>query len=254
MKDIKELAQELSKLTENGISGMSNAEVKEHRKAILALNKQCSKALADTSQKDHNYDSALVMSYIQEILKDGYNLVETKLSANQSLIDAQKLGRFKAMIKACVQQSEFSSSKFKIKELSYQRTEIEQSNTLHELRQNVKAMIGPLKMYREHTKEPEPTEYVLTTEDQLIVEVEQLKRELAEKNRIIAEITNLYDQPLLEYKTKLDTIKAIADFKTTHNCSDEEACKVFNISRATLKRMRAEVKEVSANSLDGESS
>lgn len=243
MKDLKELSQTLAELTQYGIDGMSDDQVKEHRKSILALTKQCNKALAETSQKEHDYDDSLVMDYIQQVLSNGHNLIETKLAHNKKLIDAQKLGRFKSMIKACVQNSDFSHNKFKIKELAYQRNEIEQSNTLHELRQNVKAIIGPLKMHREYNKEPEALEYALTTEDELIIEIEQLRLELAEKNRIIAEITNLYDQPLIDYKNKIDTVKSIDDFKIVHNCNDEEACKVFNISRSTLKRMRADVKE-----------
>ena len=249
MSDFKDITQSLEELTKYGINGMSDGEVKEHRKAILAISKQCQKALAQTSQKEHKYDDALVVAYIQEILDRGFNLEETKLAYNKSFIEAQKLTRFKPLIKGCVQNSKFSYDSFKIKDLLHQRNNIEQSSTLHELRQNVKAMIGPLRMYRESIKEPEPIQYELTTEEQLIIEVEQLRQELAEKNRIIAEITKLYDQPLIELKSKEETIKAIADFKQQHNCNDEEACKVFKISRATLKRMRSEVKDSLTNSL-----
>lgn len=241
MVDFKQLSEKLSELTQYGVSGMSTTEVKEHRNKILALNKQCKEALAQTSLKEHNYDDSLVMNYIIKVLSAGYNLEETKLSHDKSLIDAQKLTRWKVLIKGCVQNSEFSYANFKIKELLYQRNAIEHSSTLHELRQNVKAIIGPLKMYREYNKPEEGIEYEISTEDELLIEIEQLKKSLKEKERIISEITKLYDEPLIAKRDKLSTIQAIDAFKIEHNCNDEEACQVFNLSRSTLKRMRKEV-------------
>lgn len=241
MSDIKELAQKLTELTKYGIQGMSDEQVKEHRKAILALSKQCNKALSETSQKDHDYDDSLIIKYIDEILERGYRLEETKLAHNTMFVEAQKLTRFKHFIKHRVQHSCFSSKQFKVKELQYQRLQIEQSSTLHELRQNVKAIIGPLKLYREYNTELPQLEYELATEDSLIKEIEQLTLELEDKKRIIREITHLYDTPLLDLKNKETTVKEIEEFKLVNNCSDEEACKVFDISRSKLKRMRSDI-------------
>ena len=252
MSDIKALSEQLQEFTKYGIQGMSDQQVKEHRKAILALSKQCNKALSETSQKDHSYDDSLVMDYVQQVLSDGYNLVETKLAQNKQLIEAQKLTRFKAIIKACVQQSNFSYKKFKIKELLYQRNQIEQSSTLHELRQNVKAIIGPLRMHREANKDPEPIQYKLTTEDELILEIERLEKVVAEKERVINEITSIYNDGLAASLDISRKVKAIDDFKKEHNCSDDQACKVFKLSRMTLSRYRKELKEAAdrVNAID----
>lgn len=252
MSDIKALTEQLQELTKYGIQGLSDEQVKEQRKAILALDKQCKQALAATSQKDHNYNESLVMDYVQQVLADGYNLVETKLAQNKQLIEAQKLTRFKPIIKACVQQSNFSYKKFKIKELLYQRNQIEQSSTLHELRQNVKAIIGPLRMYREANKEPEPIQYKLTTEDELILEIEQLKKIVAEKERVISELTSIYNDGLVASLDITRKVKAIDDFKKEHSCSDDQACKVFKLSRMTLSRYRKELKEAAdrVNAID----
>lgn len=249
MVDFKQLSEKLSELTQYGVSGMSPTEVKEHRNKILALNKQCKEALAQTSLKEHNYDDSLVMNYIIKVLSAGYNLEETKLSQDNSLADAQKLTRWKALIKACVQNSEFSYANFKIKELLYQRNAIEHSSTLHELRQNVKAIIGPLKMYREYNKPEQTIEYEISTEDKLLIEVEQLKAVVVEQRRVIDAITDVYNDGVMKGLDVVRKVKAIDAFKQEHSCSDEQACKVFNISRMTLSRYRKDIE----NTVDRES-
>lgn len=249
MDDFKQLSEKLSELTQHGVSGMSPSEVKEHRNKIIALNKQCKEALAQTSLKEHNYDDSLVMNYIFKVLSAGYNLEETKLSQDKSLADAQKLTRWKALIKACVQNSEFSYANFKIKELLYQRNAIEHSRTLHELRQNVKAIIGPLKMHREYNKPEQTIEYEISTEDKLLIEVEQLKAVVVEQRRVIDAITDVYNDGVMKGLDVVRKVKAIDAFKQEHNCSDEQACKVFNISRMTLSRYRKDME----NAVDRES-
>lgn len=237
------LSEHLTNLTEHGIQGMNEQQVLEHRKAILQLAKQVRSALANTSTKEHSYNDEDVMLYIQDVLNRGYALEATKLSHNTMFEDAQHLTWWKHIIKACVQQSLFSAKKFKVAPLAVQRADIEQSTTLHELRQNVKAMIGPLELYRETIREPEAIEYALTTEDQLIVEIEQLTLEVNEYKRIVAEMTNLYDEPLIAKREKQEQVDAVDAFKKEHNCTNEEACKVFNMSISTLKRMRKELLE-----------
>lgn len=240
---IDTLTTQLEALTQHGIVGMDDTQIKEHRKQILALTKQCNKALGATTQKEHNYDDDEVKKYIQLVLTNGDNLVHTKLSTNPELEDAQHLAWWKQLIKVCVQQSPFGADTFKVKALAYQRAAIEQSTTLHELRQSVKAMIGPLGLYREITAVPEPLEYELPTEEQLIIENEQLTLELTECKRMLSEITQLYDVSLTEHRSKQQVIDAVNNFKVEHSCSDEEACKVLNISRSTIKRMRKDVLE-----------
>lgn len=236
------LTDNLAQLTSGGIVGMNNEEIKEYRKKILALSKQCKTALSGTSTKEHVYDEAEISLYIQKVLEDGFNLIPTKLSSNESLIDAQHLVRWKHLIKGCTQHSEFSEDKFKIEALSYQRNAIENASTLHELRQAVRAMIGPLKMYREFINSP-TTEYEFVSEEQLILENEQLTLELKEKTRMLAEITKLYDEPLKVRKDKLDLVASVEAYKQEHNCSDDDACAFFDISRSTLKRARKELTE-----------
>lgn len=235
------LSEHLTNLTEHGIQGMTDQQVLEHRKSILQLAKQVRYALASTSTKEHNYNDEDVMLYVQSVLTRGYALEATKLSHNTLFTDAQHLTWWKHIIKACVQESAFSTQQFKINALAYQRNAIEQSSTLHELRQAIKAMIGPLTMYREYNTPEEPIEYDLATEEQLIVEIEQLTLELTECKRVIAEMTHIYNEPLIAKRDKQKTIDSIDAFKKEHNCTNEEACKVFDISVSTLKRMRKEL-------------
>lgn len=241
METVEDLAAHLEVLNQQGVAGMDEQQIMEHRKNILALSKQCKKALGQTSLKEHVYNDEEVMLYVQEILERGYALEQTKLAHNKRFIDAQHLARFKHIIKKAVQHSGFSYKAFKIDALAYQRSAIEQSATLHQLRLNVKAMIGPLQMYREFTAEPEPIQYEWSSEEQLLLEIEELKVQVAENRRIVEEMTSLYNVVLAEHKDKLSTITAIDAFKQEHNCSDEEACKVFKLSRSTLKRMRKEI-------------
>lgn len=243
MESFDTLTSNLAEFTKQGISGMTDLEAKEYRKKILTLSKQCKTALSDTSTKNHDYDETEVSLYVQRVLEDGYNLQPTKLSSNESLIDAQHLTWWKELIKGCVQNSQFGETKFKIEALSYQRSAIENASTLHELRQAIRAMIGPLSMYREYNA-PVELEYTLCTEEQLILENEQLNLELKEKTRMLSEITKLYDEPLKVRKGKIDLVASVEAYKEEHHCSDDDACSFFDISRSTLKRARKELTDM----------
>jgi hypothetical protein len=239
--DFDTLSIHLAQLTDINAQQLTEEQLTAHRKRILKLSKQCQEALGKTSTKEHDYDDAEVMHYVQDILEAGYSLKQTKLSANPNLIEAQHLTWWKHIIKACVQQSPFSEQSFKIDSLSVQRSAIEHSSTLHELRQNVRAMIGPLKMHRELTNKQDKISYEVATYEQLLEENERLRLELEEKTRMLSEITKLYDEPLKGKKDKLDILKAVDEYKNEHSCSDDDACRFFDISRSTLKRMRKDV-------------
>lgn len=222
-------------------STMSDNELKNYRKSLSIFKERFSQELSGTSKKELSVSAQEAKEYIDKILEDGYNLTPTKLSSTITFLDCQHILRFKDIIKDCVQQSKFSTKQFKIKELARQRSAIEKSKTLHLLRQNVAAMIGPLSMYREFSKPEDAIEYKLTTEDELIVEVEDLTLLLNERNRMLSEIMHLYNQPFEPEKLKGSALlEAVEDFKVQHNCTDEAACKVFNVSRSTLARLRKE--------------
>jgi hypothetical protein len=223
------------------IGKLSEAELKAYRKQLVNIGRKTSKALSATSKKEYSVTEEEVEAYVKSILEDGYNLQPTKLSTVYKFIDLQQTVRYKDVISNCVQHSSFSSTKFKYKELAHQRSNIEHSKNLHTLRKAVTDMIGPLKLLKESIKSAPTIQYKLTTEEELIIEVDKLKIVLSERERMLSEIMHLYNEPFSADSLQGSALlKAVEDFKVQHCCNDTEACKVFGVSRSKLARTRKE--------------
>lgn len=77
-----------------------------------------------------------------------------------------------------------------------------------------------------------------TNESRLLDKIEQLQVVVEEQRRVIDAITDVYNDDVMKGLDILSKVRAIDTFKEEHNCSDEQACRVFNISRMTLFRYR----------------
>jgi hypothetical protein len=116
---------------------LTKEQLKAYRLDLAAIKKAVGAKMAETSTKDHSYDDDEVTEYIDSILEDGFNLIETELSDYPEFIYAQKLTRWSDLIAERVEASLFGAKKFKIHSLRFLRTNIARSKTLHELRQAV---------------------------------------------------------------------------------------------------------------------
>ena len=70
---------------------LSAEELAAYRLSLAAIKKAVCAKLAETSTKEHIYDIEDVTEYIDSILENGFNLIETKLSDYPEFINAQKL-------------------------------------------------------------------------------------------------------------------------------------------------------------------
>lgn len=142
------------------VPDMSSEELTGHRASIIQLKVHLTSKLAETAaKKDVAHDRAEISAYITKILEDGFNLLSMPLGAEPGFRDLQKIRAFKPLIAAAVDASPFSKKKFRVHELRFQRGAIARSKTIHELRQNVDLMIGPLKIHRELEAMKEPTNH-----------------------------------------------------------------------------------------------
>lgn len=225
---------------------LTEEQLKAYRLDLAAIKKAVGVKMSETSAKDHIYDDADVSEYIDDVLEDGFNLVETELSDVPELIDAQHLKRWADMIAERVEASSFGSKKFKIHSLRFLRTNIARSKTLRELRQAVTMMISPLQLYRDHCvlvqktsakqqalDNKETDQYI----DSLLIEIEEKDKLLAQRKRVIDEICSVYS----EGDSDIELLRNIESAKKEHNLSDTEAAKVFGCSRKKLLTLRNKI-------------
>ena len=225
---------------------LSQEELAAYRLSLAAIKKAVGAKMAETSTKEHIYDLEEVTEYIDSILEDGYNLVETELSDCPEFIDAQKLTRWSGLIAERVEASMFGAKKFKVHSLRFLRTNIARSKTMHELRQAVTMMIGPLQLWNDHCvlvqrtskkqvaiDNKETDQYI----DSLLLEIEEKDKLLVERKRVIDEILTVYS----EEDSNIALLRNIESAKTEHNLNDEQAGKMFGASRKQVRLLREKI-------------
>ena len=225
---------------------LTKEQLKAYRLDLAAIKKAVGAKMAETSTKEHNYDDDEVTEYIDSILEDGFKLIETELSDYPEFIYAQKLTRWADMIAERVEASLFGAKKFKIHSLRFLRTNIARSKTLHELRQAVTMMIGPLQLWNDHyvlvqktsrkqvaIDNKETDQYI----DSLLIEIEEKDKLLAQRKRVIDEIYSVYS----EGDSDIELLRNIESAKKEHNLSDTQAAKAFGISRTKLTALRESI-------------
>jgi hypothetical protein len=232
-------AQKLKNIESAKVDEMSSEELSAHRMEIIALEKFLKSKRAETAvDRRAEYDEEAVRAYISRVVNDGFDLRSTTLSAEPEFKDAQKLKHLKNLIHEVVESGPFGVKQFKIRELRHQRSAIARSTTLHDLRQSIGLMIGPLQLYRELD---ESRAAAKSCDKAVVAEINSLFEELERKDalievqeRMLSEIIPLYEpQP-----EKVNLLRQIEDFKALHQCSDKEAAKVFGTSDRTIRRLR----------------
>jgi hypothetical protein len=221
------------------VSKMSGEELAAHRLTIITLDKHLKSKLAETAVTTvGSFDHDEITTYISTILENGFNLIATELQDFPAFVEAQGSKRFRRLIAECVEASGFGKRRFKIQPLRFQRSAIAKSKTIHELRQNVKGMIGPLTIYRQ-LRELEST--VAMDDRSAARETDALYREIEEKDAMITDLRRVLSEIMPMYEPsakKADLLRQIEEFKASTGCSDKEAGKVFDLSESTIKRLR----------------
>ena len=216
------------------------------RRFLLKLIKAASTKMAETSTKVHDYDDVEVKGYIDRILENGFKLEMTNFSDFPDFEDAQKLKRWSELIGERVEASEFSAQKWKAKPLRLLRSAIAQAKTLHELRQAVNAMIGPLQLWREHQallKATSPEQLALENEaamkelETVLLELEDMTELAKERGRVINELVSCYS----EDDSDIALLRNCETAKKEHYLSDQQAAQMFGISRTKLLKLRTEI-------------
>ena len=220
--------QELNSLCVD-VTTLGEEELKAYRLQLAKIKTLAGGLMAETSTKEHHYDTDAVKAYITQVLVDGFNLLPTEVASNPKFKDAQKLTRFSLLIKECVEASPFGSS-FNVTHLQGLCKNIAASKTLHDLRQAVKLIIPLLKHYREQEDESDLIDYLTN-------EVDSLSRIAKERKRVIDELVGCYE----DVDQDVQTLKLCEEAKKQHNLSDEEAAKVGGISRKKLLRLRKDI-------------
>lgn len=228
------------------VKNLSQEQLAAYRLNLLAIKKAVGAKMAETSTKEHIYDLKEVTEYIDSILEDGFNLIETELSDYPAFIDAQRLTRWSDLIAERVAASLFGAKQFKIHSLRLLRSNIARSKTMHELRQAVTMMIDPLQLWNDHCllvqktsrkqvaiDNKETDQYI----DSLLIEIEEKDKLLAQRKRVIDEICSVYS----ESDSDFDTLRNIESAKKEHNLSDTQAAKMFGISRTKLTALRESI-------------
>lgn len=243
--ELSPLETVLHQLSNDGTDpkSLTEEQLKAYRLDLAAIKKAVGAKMAETSTKEHIYDIEEVTEYIDSILEDGFNLIETELSDYPEFIDAQKLTRWSDLIAERVAASPFGAKKFKIHSLRFLRANIARSKTMHELRQAVRMMIGPLQLWNDHCvlvqktsrkqvaiDNKETDQYI----DSLLIEIEEKDKLLAQRKRVIDEICSVYS----EGDSDIELLRNIESAKKEHNLSDTQAAKMFGISRTKLNALR----------------
>lgn len=132
------------------VEAMSETEISDHRVEIIRLRHHLNVKLGETAtERAAAPDEADVATHITRILEDGFRLLDTGLAQSGEFRDIQNDRRYASLIRVLVEASPFAEKRFKIHDLRLQRSEIARSKTIHELRQAVRRMIGPLRLHRD---------------------------------------------------------------------------------------------------------
>lgn len=240
---------EILYLLEEDFKGLDKSDTDElsaGRRFLSKLIKDAYTKMAETSTKEHDYDEKDVEAYINTILANGFNLIETNLSDFSDFEDAQKLRRWSDLISKKVEASEFSAQKWDAKPLRTLRSAIAQAKTLHQLRQAVNGMVGPLQLWREHQALLEATspkqlalehKEAMKEMESVLVELEYQTELADERVRVINELLSFYSKD----DSDIALLRNCETAKKEHCLSDQQAAQMFNISRTKLLRLRAEI-------------
>lgn len=228
-------------------SALSDYDLIVYRKALLRIGNSVKSVVKTTAVKEHTATDEAVMSHVFDMLSAGFNLIPSSLTL---FTNSQHTTKWKHIIKHCVKKSMFGISRFKIKHLRYQRNNIERATTLHDLRQSINAIIGPLSLYRQQAIREQvmyDTDYndmllECINVDSLIIENNRLSLLLSERGRVIDEMMSLYNEPM-ETLTGDYMVTAIDQFKALHSATDEQACKVLGVHKRALYRQRKAILE-----------
>lgn len=240
-ENVGEIMKRLQEMAGNS----DHEDVSQYRQQLSKIIKQTGNLLSSTSEKEHNYDVAKLKQYVQFILSEAWACRNVGLDVYEEFTDAQKLNRFSAIIHECVERSNFTEKNLRgLEGVSVQRADIAKAKSLRELRSACKAMSGPLSVARKLAQLQE--EYTELYEcsiassdlDAALVKLNEAETSNEELRRVLNEVCALYD-PKAEGK---DLLLQIEEYKETHKCSDDEACKPFGISRSKLVRMRKDFK------------
>lgn len=209
---------------------LEEKELQAYRMQLGALLTRTKSLMKDTAKDKPFVDASKVKVYVENILKDAAQGKATKLSSNSEFVDVQNTTAYQDLIKACVEESYFSSKTFGIKHLSYQRNAIATAKTLHELRQATKAICEPL-LYVQNVSDDKEIVQWLTSE------VETLSNDLDEKTRILNEIMKVYE----EGYSDIVLYRNIQQAKKEMNLTDVDVQKVFNISKRKLASLKESI-------------
>jgi len=221
-------------------------EVLAGRRFLSKLMKDAATKMAETSTKEHDYDDDEIKDYIDCILENGFNLQETHLSDFPDFEDAQKLKRWSDLIGERVEASEFSAQKLKAKPLRTLRSAIAQAKTLHELRQAVNGMIGPLRLWRDHQallEATSPKQVALENKEAMkytesvLLELEAMTELAEERKRVLNELLSFYT----EDASDIVLLRNCEMAKKQHCLSDQQAAQMHGISRTKLVKLRTEI-------------
>lgn len=212
---------------------LDEKELQAYRMQLGALLTRTKSLMKDTAKGKPLVAADKVKVYVENILKDAAQGKATKLSSNSEFVDVQNTTAYQDLIKACVEESYFSSKTFGIKHLSYQRNAIANAKTLHELRQATKAICEPLLYVQSVSDDKEIVQWLTS-------EVETLSNDLDEKTRILNEIMKVYE----EGYSDITLYRNIQQAKKELNLTDVEILKVFNISKRKLASLRENIVSV----------
>lgn len=217
-----------------------------YRRFLSNLVKAAAAKMAETSTKVHDYDDDEVETYIDRILENGFNLEETNLSNVSDFEEAQKLKRWSDLIGERVEVSEFGAKNFKAKPLRTLRSAIAQAKTLHELRQAVNGMIGPLQLWRDYQtllEATSPKQVALENKEAMkytesvLLELEKMTALAEERGRLLSELVTCYS----EDDSDIALLRNCEMAKKEHCLSDQQAAQMFGISRTKLLKLRTEI-------------
>ena len=222
---------------------LDEKELQAYRMQLGALLTRTKSLMKDTAKGKPFVDASKVKVYVENILNDAAQGKATKLSSNSEFVDVlgghnvvaslQNTTAYQDLIKACVEESYFSSKTFGIKHLSYQRNAVANAKTLHELRQATKAICEPLLYVQSVSDDKEIVQW-------LTDEVETLSNDLDEKTRVLNEIMKVYE----EGYSDITLYRNIKQAKKELNLTDVEILKVFNISKRKLASLKENIVSV----------
>ena len=228
--------------------GEDENSLKEYRKTIASIQKNFKEMMKTTASKNideilSKYNSGEINEYIKHIIDSAYKGEYTSVSyQNYRYQEIQNLRIFEENIVEIVNRSEFTSKKFKFKHLDGLVSIILRSKTIHELRQNTKLIIEPLKFAIESQDSKETDKDLI---NYLTLEVDRLDKLADYRLNVINSIAGeLETNPFRSTKEEQDKelLNQIEGTKKSMNLTDIEVCKMFDTSRSSLNRLRNKYK------------